>query len=172
MLRSFPTARPFQEQAAERNCGFARKGSVEQRAQFYNPGSRKLAIRGLGLEILPRWRFCLSGRFFLFATILQLLPVKLAIPPATHTYCNGTKEMAQPPVDVRTDNVKAGNGDVPAAANPLIVQIADDLPQQFKALNKSGSTPNDGSSPKGSGLPGISLYTLRNPPIWKYRLIH
>jgi hypothetical protein len=95
--------------------------------------------------------------FFLFATMLQLLPVKLAIPPATHTYCNGTKEMAQPPGDVRTDNVKAGNGDVPAAANPLYVQIADDLPQQFKVINKSGSTTNDGSSPKG-GLPGISLY--------------
>lgn len=72
--------------------------------------------------------------------------------------------MAQPPGDVRTDNVKAGTGD--AAANPLYVQIADDLPQQFKTFNKSSNAAsestspkaNESTSPKANALPEVSLY--------------
>lgn len=101
------------------------------------------------------------GKSTFFATSLQLLPVKVAI-PLLHTYCNGNKEMAQPPGDVRTDNAKAGTSE-PAAVNPLYVQIADDFPIQFKTFNQSGSI--NENPPKASGLPGISLYESKRNEI-------
>lgn len=69
--------------------------------------------------------------------------------------------MAQPPLEVRTDGGKGVSTDKPAA-NPLYVQIADDLPQQFKTFNKTTGTvadsPAAGPVPKASALPAVSLF--------------
>lgn len=69
--------------------------------------------------------------------------------------------MAQPPLEVRTDNGKGVSSDKPAA-NPLYVQIADDLPQQLKTFGKTNVTvadsPTAGSTTKATALPGVSLF--------------
>ncbi len=56
--------------------------------------------------------------------------------------------MAQPQGDARTDQGKAAGADAPA--NPLYLQIADDLPQQSRSFNKNASST--------ATLPAISLF--------------